>query len=63
MSKWVYAYNGIPNSEEKEAITGWLPGCPVVRDLPYNTGDVSSIPVQGTETPHTAEQLSSGTTQ
>ena len=33
-------------------------GGPVVKNLPYNAGDVSSIPGQGTKIPHAAGQLS-----
>ena len=31
--------------------SGNFPGGPVVKNLPCNVGDVSSIPVQGTKTP------------
>ena len=40
-------------------IYSWdFPGGPVVKNLPYNTGDASSIPGQGTKIPHAAGQLS-----
>ena len=35
-----------------------LTGGPVVKNLPYNAGDVGSIPVQGTKIPHAVGQLS-----
>ena len=35
-----------------------FPGGPVVKSLPCNAGDMSSIPGQGTKTPHAQEQLS-----
>ena len=35
-----------------------LPGGPVVENLPTNTGDVGSIPGQGTKNPHATGQLS-----
>ena len=35
-----------------------FPGCPVVRNLPCNAGDASSIPGPGTKISHAAEQLS-----
>ena len=31
---------------------------PVVKNLPCKAGDVSSVPGQGTKTPHATEQLS-----
>ena len=37
-------------------------GGPVVKNLPSNAGDVSSIPGQGTKTPHAMVQLSLCTT-
>lgn len=33
------------------------PGCPVVRDLPSNVGNVGSIPGRGSKMPHASEQL------
>ena len=35
-----------------------FPGGPVVKNPPCNAGDMGSIPSQGTEIPHTTEQLS-----
>ena len=35
-----------------------LPGGPVVKNLPYNAGDVGSIPGQGSKILHATEQLS-----
>ena len=35
-----------------------FPGGPAVKNLPYNAGDVGSIPGQGTKIPHAAGQLS-----
>ena len=34
-----------------------FPGGPVVKNLPSNEGDTSSIPGQGTKIPHAAGQL------
>ena len=39
-----------------------FPGGPVVKNPPYNAGDVGSIPGQGTKIPHAAEQLNPHTT-
>ena len=39
-----------------------FPDGPVVKNLPCNAGDVSSIPGQGTKTPHAPGQLSLSTT-
>ena len=36
-----------------------FPGGPVVKNPPYNAGDVGSIPGQGIKIPHAAGQLSS----
>ena len=42
---------------------GWdFPGGLVVKNLPYNAGDVGLIPVQGTRIAHAAGQLSPRTT-
>ena len=35
-----------------------LPGGPVVKNLPCNTGDIGLIPRQGTRIPHAMEHLS-----
>ena len=35
-----------------------FPGGPVVKNPPFNAGDVGSIPGQGTKIPHAAGQLS-----
>ena len=35
-----------------------FPGCPVVKNLPSNVGDASSIPGQGSKIPHATGQLS-----
>ena len=35
-----------------------LPAGPVVKNLPYNAGDMGSIPGLGTKIPHSGEQLS-----
>ena len=35
-----------------------FPGGPVVKNLPYNAGDMGSIPGLGTKIPHSVEQLS-----
>ena len=35
-----------------------FPGGPVVKNLPYNAGDMGLIPGQGTKIPHAAGQLS-----
>ena len=35
-----------------------FPGGPVVKSLPCNAGDMSSIPGGGTKTPHDKKQLS-----
>ena len=37
---------------------GDFPGGPVVKNLPSNAGNVSSIPDQGTKIPHAKGQLS-----
>ena len=37
---------------------GDFPGGPLVKNLPYNAGDVGLIPGQGTEIPHAVGQLS-----
>ena len=39
-----------------------FPGGPVVKNLPYNAGDVGSVPGQGTKIPHATGQLSPRTT-
>ena len=39
-------------------MTSDFPGVPVVKNLPYNAGDVGSIPGWGTKIPHAVEQLS-----
>ena len=39
-------------------LQGNFPGGPVVKNLPYNAGDTSSIPGQGTKIPHATGQLS-----
>ena len=42
-----------------KAIKSWdFPGGPVVKNPPYNAGDVVSIPGQGTRIPRAARQLS-----
>ena len=41
---------------------GNFPGGPVVKNPPYNAGDVGSIPGQGTKIPHAMGQLSPRTT-
>ena len=35
-----------------------FPGGPLLKNLPYDAGDVGSIPGQGTKIPHAAGQLS-----
>ena len=42
-------------------IFGDFLGGPVVKNLPCNSGDVSSIPGWGTKIPHAAEHLRSNT--
>ena len=44
------------------AIIRDFPGGPVVKNLPSNAGDASSIPGRGTKIPHAAGQLSPLTT-
>ena len=39
-------------------ISGDFPGCPVVKNPPWDTGDADSIPGQGTRIPHASRQLS-----
>ena len=39
-----------------------FPGGPVVKNLPYNAGDLGSIPGQRTKIPHATGQLSPRTT-
>ena len=39
-----------------------FPGCPVVKNAPYNAGDAGSIPGQGTKIPHAVGELSQRTT-
>ena len=41
-----------------ETDTRDFPAGPAVKNLPYNAGDVRSIPGQGTKIPHAAGQLS-----
>ena len=41
---------------------GDFPGGPGVKNLPWNAGDMGSIPGQGTKTPHATKQLSLHTT-
>ena len=48
--------------QDKNAHFRDFPGCPVVKNLPSNAGDVGSIPGRGTKIPHAAGQLSSHTT-
>ena len=48
--------NSSPESQEKEE--GDFPGGPVVKNLPADAGDTSSIPGLGTNIPHDAGQLS-----
>ena len=36
-------------------------GGPLVKNLPFNAGDVGSIPGQGTKIPHATEQLTPDT--
>ena len=46
-----------------ERLRSWdFPGGPVVKNPPYNAGDVGSIPGQRTKIPHAAGQLSLHTT-
>ena len=35
-----------------------IPGCPVVKNLPWSAGDAGSIPGWGSKIPHALEQLS-----
>ena len=42
----------------KNTNPGDFPGGPVVKNPPYNEGDASSIPGQGTKIPHAMGQLS-----
>ena len=48
----------VPQKTKIELPYGDLPGGPVVKNLPYNAGDVGLIPGQGTKIPHAAGQLS-----
>ena len=43
-----------------QKVGGWrdFPGCPVVKNLPSNTGDLFLIPGWGTKIPHDSGQLS-----
>ena len=41
---------------------GDFPGGPVVKNLPFNTGDLGLIPGQGIKIPHVLGQLSPSTT-
>ena len=41
----------------KNSEIGDFPSGPVVKNLPYNAGDVGSIPGQGTKIPHAVGQL------
>ena len=52
---------GTGNREQKLNLRNF-PGGPVVKNLPCNAGDVSSIPGQGTKIPHAPGQLSLSTT-
>ena len=45
-------------SQFLKSIYGDFPGSPVVKNPPYNAGDVDLIPAQGTKIPHAAGQLS-----
>ena len=42
----------------KNTWLGDFPGGPVVKNLPWNAGDIGSIPGQGTKIPHATKQLS-----
>ena len=46
----------------KNTWLGDFPGGPVVKNLPWNAGDIGSIPGQGTKIPHATKQLSLHTT-
>ena len=64
-----YSFSSIVSFDEQKFkiikssyhILGDFLGGPVDKNLPCNSGDVSSIPGWGTKIPHTAEQLRSNT--
>ena len=43
---------------DEEALNRDFLGGPAIKNLPSNTGDMCSIPVQGTKIPHAVGQLS-----
>ena len=60
--RWTEIWVGL--AQELGALIGkWgtrdLPGGPVVKNLPSNSGDSSSVPGRGTKIPHAAERLES----
>ena len=50
------------NMDNLKLKAGDFPGGPVVKNPPANTGDMGSIPGQGTRVPHAVEQLSPSAT-
>ena len=47
------------NYTSNKKVNFWdFPGGPVAKNPPYNAGDASSIPGQGTKIPHATGQLS-----
>ena len=48
----------LSSSSSMKTGRGDFPGGPVVKNLPYNAGDLGSIPGQGTKIPHATGQLS-----
>ena len=46
----------------KSRFFGDFPAGPVVKNVPYNPGDMGSTPGQGTKIPHATDQLNLRTT-
>ena len=51
----------MPLTHESDSTRGDLPGSPMVKNVPSNTGDVGLIPGRETKIPRAMEQLSPGT--
>ena len=51
-----HIYNSFSSGSERNYRD--FPGCPVVKNLPSNAGDMGLIPGWGTKIPHAAGQLS-----
>ena len=50
-------HQGSPLHSALNARKGDFPGSPVAKNLPFNAGDVGSIPGRGTKIPHAVGQL------